>query len=117
MPRNIFLAYASNDRPLIEPALDHLQRRRLVSQADNVFYDFYDYAAGEDFRQATREAMEGADTVVVIWSSAAAASKWVNYELGMADALGKKVVLLVPDGDPAHVPANLSGTEVVEMPA
>jgi hypothetical protein len=116
MSRNIFISHTSSDRQLLENALEYLRSRRFLRTSDNVFYDLYDFASGEDFRGATREAIEGADAVFVIWSSAAAHSKWVNYELGMADALGKDLLLVVPHGHPGQIPANLQDAKVVELP-
>jgi hypothetical protein len=116
MPRNVFISYASADRNLLENALERLRRQHLVSVSDNVFYDLYEFASGENFREATRQAIEGADTVIVIWSSAAAESKWVNYEVGMADALGKDLILMVPHGRPGEIPVNLQEAKVVELP-
>jgi hypothetical protein len=101
---------------MVEHVLKYLRSRHFLSTSDNVFYDLYDFAAGEDFREATREAIDGADTVFVIWSSAAAASKWVNYELGMADALGKDLVVVVPHRQPGQIPANLQDAKIVELP-
>ena len=50
--------------------------------------------AGSDVRKAIKTAMDGADTVVVVSSPHGDASQWVNYEAGLADALGKKLVIV-----------------------
>jgi hypothetical protein len=114
---NIFISYAQRDRQLVDEALEHLRRRRLISADDNVFTDHASFAAGDDFRDATRVAIADADKVFVIWSREAANSKWVNYEVGMADALRKKLVLVVPKANADTIPKNLQFAEIVELPS
>jgi hypothetical protein len=51
----------------------------------------------------------------VVWSGAAGASGWVNYEAGMADALDKPITVVVPKGEVARVPGNLGETKIIEL--
>jgi hypothetical protein len=113
---NIFVSYAQRDRQLADEALEHLRRRRLIAPDDNVFTDHASFAAGDDFRDATRAAIADADKVFVIWSREAANSKWINYEVGMADALRKKLVIVVPKAYADTVPKNLQFAQIVEVP-
>lgn len=116
MGRNIFVSYVNQDRPMVDTAVAHLRRMHLITSDDNVFLDYDSRALGDTFRDATREALTDADTVLVIWSPSAAASKWVNYELGMADALDKQVIVVVPKGYSADLPAELRTTELIKLP-
>jgi len=115
MGRNVFVSFAVEDRPLVESVLEQLGRRQIISPDDNVLIDYDPGALGSTFRDSAREALTDADTVVVIWSRAAALSNWVNYELGMADALGKRLItVLLKDASP-ELPSNLQQTESVEL--
>ena len=62
-----------------------------------------------------REAIENASKFVVVWSDAAYTSEWVNYETGMAEALGKPILVVVPKGETSRVPGNLKETQVIEI--
>ena len=115
MARNVFVSYASRDRDSVQKMLEQLRRRRVLDADDNVFVDQESFAVGDSFRDATRAAIGASDTVLVLWSHAAADSKWVNYELAMADALGKQVLVAVPRGMRAQLPLELSATQVVEL--
>lgn len=115
MSRNVFVSYAARDRQWLQLALDYLRKRQLISAEDNIFVDHQSFSAGENFREATRAAISAADTVLVLWSPAAAESKWVNYELAMADALGKHVLVAASRGHRA-LPIDSRSVELVEVP-
>ena len=114
MSRNVFVSFAQKDRELVELALQQLRRKRVISADDNVLVDYDIEALGATFRDAAREALVDADTVVVIWSPAAAASRSVNYEIGMADALGKQVIVVLLKGTSPQLPS-LQETQAVEL--
>ena len=115
MARNVFVSYATRDRARIGPLLDRLRRQRVISADDNVFVDNASFAEGDDFRGAARAAIKDADTVLVLWSPAAAESKWVNYELAMADALGKHLVVVQSKGEAAELPIDTRSIELLEV--
>lgn len=95
--------------------MKELCRKRIMSAEDNVLVDYDREALGATFRDAAREALADADTFVVIWSPAAAASRWVNYEVGMADALGKEVIVVLLKGASPHLPASLQQAHSIEL--
>ncbi len=115
MSRKVFVSYAARDRALIPAALEQLRHEKVFSSEDDIVLDSKRDFGGEDFRQATRAAIDAADSVVVFWSPAAAESKWVNYELGMASALGKHVVVVTPQGKQMEVPIALNSFKLFEM--
>jgi hypothetical protein len=69
---------------------------------------------GVSIRDTVRKAIEDASSIVVLWTEAAARSANVNYELGMADALGKPIVLVNLDG-PHRIPSDLNNVQVVDL--
>lgn len=115
MSRKVFVSYAARDRSLVPLALEQLRENKVLLFDDDIVLDSETVVAGEDFRQATRAAIDAADAVLVLWSPAAAKSKWVNYELGMASALGKHVVVVTPQGNQTEVPIASNSFELVEM--
>lgn len=116
MARSIFVSYADRDRVLVDHALQYLRQRGLLTPVDQVVIDRDTFTAGADLRKATRQAIDGADIVLVVWTPTAATSKWVNYELGMADALGKDVIAVALRGHAADLPPGLHAKHVLEMP-
>ena len=59
--------------------------------------------------------MASANSVVVFWTENSANSQFVNYELGMADALGKNLVVVTPRGQRMRLPSNLEDIQVLEI--
>jgi hypothetical protein len=118
MAHNIFVSHASKDLFMdsswLNKALEQLRKRKVLSDDDNIFIDKDSISEGENFREATRAAIGAADTVVVFWSPAAADSKWVNYEMGMADALGKRLVIVAPRGTEPQPPLDSDAFELIE---
>ncbi len=115
LSRKVFVSYAARDRSLLLSALEQLRENHVLSSDDDIVIDAKNEPGGDDFRQATRAAIDAADTVLVLWSPAAAESKWVNYELGMASALGKRVVVVTPQGKQTEVPIASNSFELVKM--
>jgi len=111
---SVFLSYAFGDKAKIQKVLDKLNARGILS-SDDVWLDNSAIVAGSDWRGQIREAIENASKFVVIWSDAADTSDWVNYETGMAEALGKPILVVVPKGETARIPGNLKETQVIEL--
>jgi len=74
-----------------------------------------DWSDGEDVRSVIADKIRNADTVVLVWSDRAASSPWVQYEIGMAQALGIPIRVLVAGGSRAELPAGLTDAEVIEF--
>lgn len=116
MARNVFVSYAARDgRARVQRVLDQLRERQVLRGDDLLVVDHGHVAAGEEWRRSTRAAIDAADAVVVLWSDAAAESKWVNYEMAMADALGKHLVVVAPPGQRGRVPLQADSLEVFEL--
>lgn len=63
--------------------------------------DATDIAAGGSKSSAVRDALQVSSAVVVFLSRNALTSKWVQFELGAAEALGKTIIPeLLPGAEP-----------------
>jgi hypothetical protein len=73
----------------------------LTSMEFQIFDPHKSVKAGDDARAIIRDQMMSASKVVVIVSPDTANSHWVNYEVGMASALGKAIVVMGSKENPA----------------
>lgn len=97
MSKNVFLSYASEDKQFAELAKKSLTDLGHLP-ADTVFFDVQDMSAGENIRQRLKSEMKASDTVVLVVTENSALSQWINYEAGMADALGKNILVVCKKG-------------------
>jgi TIR domain len=111
---SVFLSYAFKDKPRIRKVLDQLKAIGMLSPHEEVI-DTSAVLVGASWRGEVRKAIENASKFVVVWSDAAHMSDWVNYETGMAEALGKPILVVVPKGGTSRVPGNLKETQVIEV--
>lgn len=96
MAEKIFVSYAYQDRALAERVEEHLRKHGLVVTADVEILDPQKrIQAGGDIREMIKAQMMAASKVVFVTSPNSAQSQWVNYEAGMASALGKPIIAIV----------------------
>jgi TolB-like protein/Tfp pilus assembly protein PilF len=76
---DVFLSYSREDQPTARRVAEALQR-----EGFSVWWD-QTLATGEAYDQVTEEALEKARAVVVLWSKASVASRWVRAEATTAD--------------------------------
>jgi hypothetical protein len=91
----VFISYAAPDRDYAESLKPRLSQ--LLSEPDQtveVVDAHRGVGGGDDWRRAIRTAIDEAGSVVIVASPAGDASQWVNYEAGLADALGKRIVIV-----------------------
>lgn len=84
----VFLSHSAEDQELADLVRSVLHLPGDVPQAG---------ASGQDLRKLVQARIAAADQVVVLWTPAAARSQWVSYEIGMADALGKRLLVVARD--------------------
>jgi ABC-type transport system involved in cytochrome bd biosynthesis fused ATPase/permease subunit len=95
MAEKIFLSYAYQDRHLVQSVEKALRKHKIVTAEDVVILDPQKKLdAGENVREWIKDAISSVSKVVIIASNDSAASQWVNYEAGMAAALGKPIVVI-----------------------
>jgi succinyl-CoA synthetase alpha subunit len=111
----VFLSYALEDKPRIQQVIDLLKARGMLLPHEEVVDTSEIVVPGITWRGQIRDAIANASKFVVIWSDAANMSDWVNYETGMAEALGKSILIVVPKGEASRIPDNLTKTQVIEM--
>lgn len=58
-----------------------------------------EYASGTEWSSQLRVALESSSAVVVLLSPQAVENRWVNFEIGAAEALGKPLIPVVIEGD------------------
>ncbi len=96
---NVFISHAREDQPLVQRVVRGLTfGGRVRVSTDRMM------SAGEDWRSELRRAIETSDVFLVIGSPASANSDYVLQELGGAWALGKPIVVVVPEGEVAWAP-------------
>ena len=91
----VFVSYSRRDSAIAEKIVHALQEAG--PPPIETFLD-QDLKPGEDWRKAVETAIEISDAVlVVIASPDTVGSSWTGYEIGMAEALGKPIMLLTSD--------------------
>ena len=116
MSSKVFLGYSPQDRKHINKALAFLEKRGMVNRGSEEISDTIEHLAeGASFRDGIRATISSANKVVLLWTQAAAESQYVNYEAGMADALGKPMIIVIPDKSAPEVPENLSDAKIVRL--
>lgn len=117
MPKTIFLSYAHEDHKYVEKVVAQLRLKGILGGDDSVVLDpeRSQVAVVRTRGVAIRQAIESADQVVLLWTEAGEKSQWVNYEAGMADALGKLItVVLVGEASP-ELPYSLRDVQVIRI--
>jgi TIR domain-containing protein len=109
---SIFLSYSSRDAKLAHQVEGELERLGLKA-----FNPMRDIPPDADFRKTIQAEMRrSAALVLLVASPYSAASSWMGYEAGMAEALGKRVLLLLPSKYPvAELPEDVATVQVVEF--
>jgi hypothetical protein len=112
---SVFISYAQDDKSRIRKVIGELRSRGIVKEGDEITYAPEIFVPGSSIRGQVRKAIEASSKVVLVWSGAGAESDWVNYEAGMAEALGKPIVVVIPKGGMPRIPSNLDGIEILEL--
>lgn len=75
----------------------------VAARVSPVFRDREDLSSASDLSTSVRQELEASETLIVICSPAAAASRWVNEEIRYFRMLGRRdrVLALIVDGDPS----------------
>ena len=94
----VFISYARENSPAVRSLVD-----RLRANGVNVVWD-QDFLAGRDTDELITDAIEAAACVLVVWSAAAAASRYVRAEATLGLERNKLVPTHVQSFDPRGVP-------------
>ncbi|HEV7735460.1 MAG TPA: TIR domain-containing protein [Candidatus Binatia bacterium] len=88
---DIFLSYATEDRPKLRPFVAALEARDWSVWWDRTI------PPGQAFDRVIEKALDGARCVVVLWSSSSVQSDWVKTEAAEAAKRGILVPVLIDD--------------------
>ena len=110
--RSVFLSYSLRDRDdanQLERALE-----RLGLQAFNPAREL---RVGEDWRKAIQAAIKKSHALILLAATPqSAASSWMAYEMGMAEALGKPILVLLPSKYPVtELPADVAAGQILDF--
>lgn len=86
---DVFLSYSRENQETARLFAEALQRAGLSVWWDDTL------SAGEAYDEVTERALEGAKAVVVLWSKASVASRWVRAEATSADRNGTLVPVMI----------------------
>ena len=109
MPR-VFLSHGARDAKLAAAVARALRKHGVEA------FDVFESDAGAGYvRQAIKSAIRRADGfVLVLGTPETAASSWTSYELGMAEALSKPILLMLSHKHAAaELPFDLAGLPIL----
>lgn len=90
MPRGryrVFVSHASDDLWVAEQIAKSIE-----DCGADTFLDRRDIAAGDNFKQRIREEIPKCNELVALFTPWSRRRAWVRHEIGMADALSKRIV-------------------------
>ena len=111
----VFISHAAHDKSRVRKVIGELKVRGVLGDRDKIIDTTDLFVQGSSIRGQVQKAIEDASKVIVIWSDAGAESEWVNYETGMAEALGKPMFVVIPKGERSSLPIHLADTQVIEL--
>jgi len=112
---NVFVSYARADASRLDVILKSLIAKGVITEEDRILKETDLPAKHRALRKEVRRQIQSASKLIVIWGTASANSQWVNYEIGLADALGKPIIAVISTNDAVVLPANLQNVQVVKV--
>src|SRR5436305_379689 len=107
--RSVFISYSHRDVGVAKQLANNLRRLGLKA-----FDPASEIHAGDDWRKGIQTAIKQSDALILIASPEGLASSWVLYEAGAAEALGKRVMVLLPERHSvAELPKEISFNQIV----
>ena len=109
--RQVFISHSRRDANLAEQVVAELERLGLQVSSDA------EVRQGEKRRKVVQDAIKRSDALVMLIASPhEVSSSWMGYEAGVAEALGKRTMLLVPSKYPlAELPEDVAVGQVVDF--
>ena len=109
--KKIFVSYANQDRQKVRTLLSQLRNLSLEGWLDTA-----DLTTGEAVGPAIRDAIRQAAGVIVLLSPQSASNKWIQFEIGAAEALGKPIIPVIVEGEDVEqvMPDSLRGTAALD---
>lgn len=110
--RSVFLSYSARDKVAAGQLENELERLGFEA-----FNPMSDLKPGQDWRKSIQAAIKNSDALILLAATPqSAASSWMAYEVGMAEALGKRVMFLLPEKYPVtELPAEFVAGPILEF--
>ncbi len=112
----VFVSHAGDDVWVAEQIA-----RRIEDCGAAAFLDRRDIVAGDDFKERIREEIPKCDELVALFTPWSRRRAWVRHEIGMADALKKRIVCVfykvtIADFDPQEDGVGpLDGLKIIDL--
>ena len=109
---SVFMSYRNRDAKLAE---------RVMSTLKHLGFDALDptrdLRPGESWRKAIQSAIKRSDAVIMVaLTPQALSASWMAYDAGIAEASGKRIMLLLPNKYPVtELPDDFASTQIVEI--
>lgn len=109
---SVFISSSQRDASLAQGVESALERLGF-----DAFNPARELQAGGNWRKAIHAAIKRADAVVMLVASPqTVTSSWALYEVGMAEALGKQVMVLLPNTfSVTELPADIASSQIVDF--
>ena len=109
--KNVFVSYAHDDSEFAQ----HL-RASLGDAEVSEWMDAADAASGEVIPHKIKESITSASVVVVLVSPRSINDQWIQFEVGAAWGLGKRVIVILVGGADSEftLPAWISGFAFID---
>jgi nucleoside 2-deoxyribosyltransferase len=109
---SVFISSSQRDAKLVGRLKAALERAGLNASNPARESEF-----GKDWRKSVQSAIKSSDAVVILaLAPQNLSSGWTAYEAGIAETLGKRVMLLLPNRNSvSELPADFASTQVVEF--
>lgn len=88
--KKVFLSYAHDDSAIAQELLKSLADTSVLGWMDQA-----DIASGEAISRVVRESIQQASAVLVIVTTRSIASQWVQFEVGAAWGMGKRIIPVI----------------------
>jgi DNA-binding NarL/FixJ family response regulator len=103
--RRVFVSYSFPDRDLAELIKDSM--RSTANFMSLLELPEPEAWLGQDARNVIQRQIAQSDSFILLWTIDAAQSPWVQYELGVANALNKPIVIVDAGGASTDLPGEL----------
>ena len=109
MSYRVFISFAMKDKNIADSFVNEIKHTGAeIIGAESI-------VEAADIQGRVTDAMRKSDEVVVIVTKDSANSAWVNYEVGAATALGKKITPILVRVEPSDLPPVLRSVEGVKL--
>jgi hypothetical protein len=116
--KKVFISYAWNDQHLAQNTIRQLCKKGWLSNDDLTNIDSPEESnKGDYIRNQIKERIQKSDIVILVWSKQAAKSPWVQYEVGMAQALDRPILIAWADDSAPELPTEIEENQVVRLDA